>query len=129
MQPNFKKTTSRSQNDATETVLDRLNKRKFKKNQFELTPHAECRISEKEFELVRQFWDALPETYFDQFTVAPVTGRKPKTLECDRWKKSGIPYRKVQGRVLYQKKDVIAWLEGHPLVNSTSEYKEVSSHD
>jgi hypothetical protein len=81
-------------------------------------------------ELVHLFWGAPPEAYFDQFTIAPVIGRTPKTLECDRWKKSGIPFRKVGGRVLYQKLDVIRWLESHKLVTSTSEYEqEVRRHD
>lgn len=81
-----------------------------------------------ETELIQSFWLAPPEAYFDQFTIAPVTGRMPKTLECDRWKKSGIPFRKIGGRVLYQKRDVIHWLESHALVTSTSEYKRGVSH-
>lgn len=79
-------------------------------------------------ELVQLFWFAPPEAYFDQFTVAPVTGRMPKTLECDRWKKSGIPFRKIGGRVLYQKRDVVHWLESHTLFTSTSEYKQEVWH-
>ena len=73
-------------------------------------------------------WTAL-EAYFDQLTIAPVTGRTPKTLECDRWKKSGIPFRKVAGRVLYQKIDVVNWLESHQLVTSTSDYKQEKNHE
>ncbi|RUQ85044.1 DNA-binding protein [Legionella septentrionalis] len=79
-------------------------------------------------ELVQIFWLAPPEAYFDQFTVAPVTGRTSKTLECERWKKSGIPFRKIGGRVLYQKKDVTYWLESHKLVTSTSEYEQGVNH-
>ena len=80
-------------------------------------------------ELVKAFWLAPPEAYFDQFTIAPVTGRAPKTLECDRWKKLGIPFRKVGGRVLYQKRDVVSWLESHQLFTSTSQYKQGVHHD
>lgn len=80
-------------------------------------------------ELIKIFWDAPPEAFFGQETVAPVANRQIKTLECDRWRSRGIPYRKCSGRVLYRKADVIAWLEGHALVSSTSEYKkEGESH-
>lgn len=91
-----------------------------------------CRMAKpkkENAELVQIFWAASPEAYFDQFTVAPVTGCTPKTLECDRWRKRGIPFRKVSGRVLYKKSDVINWLESYALVTSTSEYPQEESHD
>ena len=80
-------------------------------------------------ELIQLFWEAPKEAFFNQSVVAPVTGRTSKTLECDRWKKSGIPFRKIGGKVLYQKCDVIRWLEGHKLVASTSEYQQEVCHD
>lgn len=80
-------------------------------------------------ELVRQFWLSPEEAYFNQFTIAPVTGRTPKTLECDRWKKCGIPFRKVGGRILYKKSDVINFLESHVLVTSTSQYNQEVRND
>lgn len=76
-------------------------------------------------DLVKDFWQAPEEAYFDQRTIAPVTGRSIKTLECDRCRKSGIPFRKVRGKILYQKKNVIEWIESYPLVSSTNEYKVV----
>lgn len=75
-------------------------------------------------ELISSFWQSPDEAYFDQGTVAPVIGCMPKTLERDRWRGQGIPFRKVGGRVLYQKKDVIQWLNSHALVTSTSEYEK-----
>jgi hypothetical protein len=87
------------------------------------------KLRKSDDELVRAFWLAPVEAYFDQLTVAPVTGSTPKTLECDRWKKSGIPFRKVGGKVLYQKRHVIDWLEGHELVTSTSQYKQEVCHE
>jgi hypothetical protein len=86
-----------------------------------------CRITKpkkEDPELVQIFWAAPPEAYFDQSTVAPVTGRSTKTLECDRWRGRGIPFRKVGGRILYKKSDIVDWLESHALVTSTSEYKQ-----
>lgn len=79
-------------------------------------------------ELIQLFWSSPPEAYFNQLTVAPVTGCSPKTLECDRWKRNGIPFRKVGGRVLYKKIDVIRWLESHALVESTSQYTQEVAH-
>jgi hypothetical protein len=80
-------------------------------------------------ELVQFFWFAPQEAYFDQFTIALVVGRAPKTLECDRWQGRGLPFRKIRGRVLYKKSEVIGWLEGHERVTSTSEYKGGLDHD
>lgn len=73
-------------------------------------------------ELVAIFWALPTEALFGQETIAPVTNKSIKTLEGDRWRGTGIPYRKIDGRVLYQKKDVVAWLESHELVTSTSAY-------
>ena len=90
-----------------------------------------CRIPRQkkaDAELVQIFWAAPQEAYFDQFTVAPVTGRSTKTLECDRWRGKGIPFRKVGGRILYKKGDVINWLESYARVTSTSEYKQEVGH-
>ncbi len=76
-----------------------------------------------ELELVQLFWGSPMEAFFGQETIAIVTGRSEKTLECDRWRKAGILFRKVGGRVLYKKTDVINYLESFNLVSSTSEYK------
>lgn len=72
---------------------------------------------------IKNFWDAPLDALFGQETIAAVIKRRTKTLECDRWRGKGIPYRKCLGRVLYQKSDVISWIESHQLVNSTSEYE------
>jgi len=79
-------------------------------------------------ELVQIFWVAPMEAFFGQETIAPVTNKSIKTLESNRWRGFGIPYRKIGGRVLYQKRDVIDWLESHELVTSTSEYKKEVKH-
>ena len=77
-------------------------------------------------EIFKEFWDAPPSAFFNQKTVAAIRNVSEKTLERDRWMGAGIPFRKINGRVLYQKSDVIAFLEGHALVTSTSQYKEES---
>ena len=77
---------------------------------------------------ISEFWVAPVEAFFGQETIAPVTNKSIKTLESDRWRGTGIPYRKVGGRVLYQKHDVIQYLESHELVTSTSEYHKGVHH-
>jgi hypothetical protein len=81
------------------------------------------RIKKPESELIKIFWDAPLDALFGQETIAPVVNRQIKTLESDRWRGQGILYRKCSGRVLYKKADVIAWIESHQLVSSTSEYE------
>jgi len=80
-------------------------------------------------ELVKIFWDAPMEAFFSQDTIAPVSGKAIKTLECERWRKSGIPYRKISGRILYRKADVVSYLENHKLVLNTSEYDKREEAD
>ncbi len=82
-----------------------------------------------ENELVQTFWAAPPEALFGQETIAPVIQRGIKSLESDRWRGKGIPYRKCSGRVVYRKSDVINWIENHKLVTSTSEYNQAVNHD
>lgn len=86
-------------------------------------------LKKPDCELVNIFWLAPLEAFFGQETIAPVTNKSIKTLECDRWRKKGIPYRKIDGCVLYQKRDVVNWIESYALVTSTSEYNIGGSHD
>jgi len=81
------------------------------------------KIKKSDSELIQFFWSSPIAAFFNDEVIAPVIGCSRKTLQCDRWKKCGLPFRKIGGRVLYQKKDVITWLESHKLVNSTSEYQ------
>gem|GEM_PF-2298767 len=80
-------------------------------------------------ELIDIFWNSSMEAFFNQETVAPVISKSKKTLECDRWRGAGIPYRKIGGRILYRKSDVLNYLERHELVRSTSERDEHDKED
>lgn len=82
-------------------------------------------------ELVSAFWAAPNEALFGQETIAPVLNKSIKTLEADRWRGKGILFRKCNGRVTYQKSDVLNWIESHELVTSTSQYsnKKGGSND
>lgn len=73
-------------------------------------------------ELVSAFWAAPNEALFGQETIAPVLNKSIKTLEADRWRGKGIPFRKCNGRVTYRKADVLHWIESYELVTSTSQY-------
>lgn len=73
-------------------------------------------------ELISEFWSAPSEALFGQETIAPVLNKSIKTLEADRWRGKGIPFRKGNGRVTYKKADVLHWIESHELVTSTSQY-------
>jgi hypothetical protein len=85
------------------------------------------RNKQSALEQVQMFWSAPMEAFFGQKIIASVTNSSTKTLECNRWRGRGIPYRKTStGRVLYRKSDVVSWLESQQLVCSTSEYREVS---
>lgn len=75
-------------------------------------------------ELVAEFWTAPNEALFGQETVAPVLNRSIKTLESDRWRGKGIPFRKCKGRINYKKADVLNWIEAYELVTSTSQYSK-----
>jgi len=43
-----------------------------------------------DIELIEIFWSAPQEAFFGQETIAPVTNKSIKTLECDRWRKKGM---------------------------------------
>ena len=51
-------------------------------------------------ELVSIFWASPNEAFFGQETIAPVINKSIKTLEADRWRGNGIPFRKCSGRIL-----------------------------
>ena len=81
------------------------------------------RPKKSDLELIKTFWDAPPEALFGQEVIALIMNLSVKTLESNRWRGRGLPFKKISGRILYQKSDVITFLEGHELVKSTSEYK------
>jgi hypothetical protein len=82
------------------------------------------KIRQSDAELVQIFWAAPMEALFGQSTIAPVIGNAEKTLEQNRWRGVGVPYKKISGKVLYRKSDVVAYLENYRLVSSTSEYEQ-----
>ena len=82
------------------------------------------KIKKSAAELVQIFWSASPDAFFNQETIASVLGKSAKTLECHRWLKKGIAYRKINCRILYRKSDVVSWLEEHEKVSFARDNKE-----
>ncbi|HEX4044175.1 MAG TPA: helix-turn-helix domain-containing protein [Gammaproteobacteria bacterium] len=75
-------------------------------------------------QLIIEFYEAPPSALFNEKTIALIRCVSVSTLQNDRWRGGGIPYRKCGARVLYKKEDVMRWIESHELVKSTSEYDE-----
>jgi hypothetical protein len=81
------------------------------------------KVKKSDLELIKLFWEAPPEAFFGDEVVAPVIGLSRKKLQCDRWQRKGIIFRKIGGRVLYKKSEVIDFLERFKPSSSTSEYE------
>ena len=85
--------------------------------------------SQENAQLIEVFWSGHPSAFFNQKVVAAVRNVSISTLENERWRGIGMPFRKVKGRVLYQKSDVINFLESYALVTSTSQYNQEVRND
>lgn len=74
-------------------------------------------------ELIKYFWEAPKEAFFNEKVIASVLGCSVKTLQNGRWNKYGPPYRKIFG-VVYIKSEVISWIEKQKIIEpiSKSEY-------
>lgn len=78
--------------------------------------------------LQKQFIEADNEALLDTKVVAAYTNLSISWFNCKAVYGNGIPYRKVGHKRLYQKQDVLDWLEKNTKkVNSTSEYKEAKN--
>lgn len=82
------------------------------------------RAKKSESESMQLFWAAPMESRFGEDIIAVVVQKSVKTLQCERWRKSGILFSKVAGRVLYKKEHVVAWLESFGVCDNTSQYQQ-----
>lgn len=73
-------------------------------------------------ELVAAFWAAPAEALFSQQTIASVLNKSEAWCERARLVGGGPQFRKLGRSVVYRKADVVAWINRHEPVNSTSEY-------
>jgi predicted DNA-binding transcriptional regulator AlpA len=61
-----------------------------------------------------EFWDAPDDAWLDRKTVAAGLGMSISWLEKLATQGNGPPYRKMgKRRVLYRKRDVVAWFENY----------------
>ncbi|MFC1827964.1 helix-turn-helix transcriptional regulator [Thermodesulfobacteriota bacterium] len=63
----------------------------------------------------------IQPTYIGEKEVAKLTGRKVPTLRSDRHKGQGMPYRKLNRKVLYRLDEVIDYVESHKVETSDSQ--------
>jgi hypothetical protein len=64
-----------------------------------------------ENDAILRFWAAPNEALFPSDVIAKVRNVSVALLERERGLNSGPPYRKIRGRVLYRKGDVLQWME------------------
>ena len=70
-------------------------------------------MTEQERELAAEFWDAPGEAYFPREHVAAFLRCSEGRLIRDAALGIGIPFTKYGNRPLYQKADVLAYLEAN----------------
>lgn len=63
--------------------------------------------------LVAEFYEAPLEAYFPRPYISAVTHCSLAKLERDSWRGTGIPFVKYGRQVLYQKSDVLTYLEAN----------------
>jgi hypothetical protein len=70
-----------------------------------------------------EFWPAPLDALFDRSTVAAALNRSNAWLEMKATAGGGPPFLKFGRRVLYRKRDVLAWLDKNSIsASSTSSY-------
>ncbi len=77
--------------------------------------------NEEDLMMMKVFWNAPDEAFFGQEYIAVVTCKAIRTLEMERCRGISIPFRKVGGRVLYRKVDVVKFLESHELITCSND--------
>ena len=84
--------------------------------------------TENQITLRDSFISAPLEALLDTKTVSAYTGLSISYFHCKAVHGGGIPYRKIGHKRLYQKQDVLAWLdENTKKVTSTSQYERSTS--
>jgi hypothetical protein len=72
---------------------------------------------------VAQFWAAPNEALFAQKEIAPAIKKSEAWCERARICGGGPKFLKLGRGVAYRKADVVAWIDRHTPVGSTSEYQ------
>lgn len=77
-------------------------------------------------QLISEFYEAPKDALFDQKIIAAVRDCSLATVERDRWAGTGIKFIKIGRSIRYRKTDILAWLNLHKSLTSTSEIGEGS---
>jgi hypothetical protein len=73
-------------------------------------------------QLLQEFESAPLDALFSQKTPAAVLNLSEATFERHRWAGTGIPFIKLSPRCCrYRKSDIVAWLNKHQSLQSTSQ--------
>lgn len=76
----------------------------------------------------REFWEATDDSLHDRATLAAVRHVSEVTLEAEATNGGGCPYLRVGRRVLYRKRDALAWMQRTGRwVENTAQLAEVAS--
>jgi hypothetical protein len=70
-------------------------------------------------ELLNEFHAAPIDALFPQIYIAALLDCSTANVERARWQGWGIPFLKVGHRVLYRKRNALAWLSQHRPVRTT----------
>jgi hypothetical protein len=71
--------------------------------------------------LLQEFETAPLDALFTQATVAALRDCSIANIERDRWRGTGIPFRRIGHSIRYSKRDILAWLSQYQPVRSTAE--------
>lgn len=69
------------------------------------------KIRKTDEQLINFFWQASDNCYFTDETIALIICVERQTLSKYRMDRKGPRYSKMNGRVLYRKKDIIEYME------------------
>jgi helix-turn-helix protein len=72
-------------------------------------------------QLLQEFAEAPVDALFTSTTVAAIRHCSVANIERERWRGTGIPFRRIGGSIRYCKRDVLAWLNQYRAVHSTAE--------
>lgn len=84
-------------------------------------------LQESDDQLVARFWAAPGEALFGQSVIAPVLDMSEQWCERARFCGGGPKFIKLGRSVVYRKSDVVAWINSHATVSSTSEYQAAAA--
>jgi hypothetical protein len=73
--------------------------------------------------LIQEYELSSDDTLFSQLTIAAMRRCSIATVERDRWVGTGVPFIKIGRSVRYRKRDIRAWLNAQPVVQSTTQFQ------